>query len=598
MRIEVRAEKSLASSILLSLILSLISVPAQAAVDNVTATGTSPTICNQSVGDPTSVTAERLSGGDCVVSFKKIGTTTWTAPVVSRISVVVVGGGGGGGSRHSGGGGGGGVLYLTNFAVTQNSSYSLTVGGGGNGAAGGANAGGGRAGQSSNFNGSSGAGSVVANGGGGGGGGGDGANALSYAGITESASRGNSGGTNYQTSTTADAVPGLVSDATKNAGTSTSTISGVVANVFAYGYSGAVGLGTTCKDLDNSNGWCGGGGGGANGAGATSPALFSGNRYKAGNGGAGISIAITSPSTTFAGGGGGGSGGDNTYSTTSICDSKAPFAGSGGSGGGGNGGICANTATSGTANTGGGGGGGGYYYVTGAANSNATGGAGGSGIVMIRYTPTDLTAPTFTSSTSFSAAENISISATAATIIVSESATVTISGGADSTAFNIYFSDSITALIKFKVSPNYESPADSGGNNIYDLTLTATDVASNAGTQSITITVTDVVDTSSFNSLALAGSVTTATYRSAIAITASVSVASKITFTINGKVLPGCKNRSTSGSGSSHSVTCTWKPSRRGQVALTAAATPTGAGIASATASPVSIWVGNRTGAR
>ena len=598
MRIEVRAEKSFISSILLSLILSFISVSAQAAADNVTATGTSPTICNQSVGDPTSVTAERLSGGDCVVSFKKIGTTTWTAPVVSRISVVVVGGGGGGGSRHSGGGGGGGVLYLTNFAVTQNSSYSLTVGGGGDGAAGGANGGGGRAGQSSNFNGSSGAGSVVANGGGGGGGGGDGANALSYAGITESASRGNSGGTNYHLTTTASAVPGSVSDATKNAGTSTSTISGVVANVFAYGYSGAVGLGTTCKDFDNSNGWCGGGGGGANGAGATSPALYSGNRYKAGNGGAGVSIAITSPSTTFAGGGGGGSGGDNTYSTTSVCDSKAPLAGSGGSGGGGNGGICANTATSGTANTGGGGGGGGYYYVTGAANTNATGGAGGSGIVMIRYTPPDLTAPTFTSSSSFSAAENIATSATAATITVSESATVTISGGADSAAFNINFSDSVTALIKFKISPNYEAPSDVGVNNVYELTLTATDTASNAGTQSITITVTDVVDTSSFNSLALAGSVTTATYRFAIVITASVTVASKITFTMNGKVLPGCKNRSTTGSSSSHLATCTWKPSKHGDVTLAATSTPNSGSISSAAASPVSIRINNRTGTR
>ena len=214
------------------------------------------------------------------------------------------------------------------------------------------------------------------------------------------------------------------------------------------------------------------------------------------------------------------------------------------------------------------------------------------------YTPPDSTAPTFTSSSSFSAAENIATSATAATITVSESATVTISGGADSAAFNIYFSDSVTALIKFKVSPNYESPSDSGSNNVYDLTLTATDPSSNAGIQSITITVTDVVETSAFNSFALAGSATTATYRSAVLITANVSVASKITFTINGKVLPGCKNRSTSGSGSSHSATCTWKPSRRGDVTLTAAAAPTGAGITSSTAVPISIGVGNRTGTR
>jgi len=210
----------------------------------------------------------------------------------------------------------------------------------------------------------------------------------------------------------------------------------------------------------------------------------------------------------------------------------------------------------------------------------------------------DTTAPTFTSSSSFSVAENIAISANAATIKVSESATVTISSGVDAALFNIITSDSVTALIRFKVSPNFEAPSDSGANNVYDLVLTATDPANNAGTQTITITVTDVVDTSSFNSLALAGSVTTATFRSAILITANVSVASRVTFTVNGKVLPGCKNRLTSGTGSSHSVNCNWRPSVRGDVSLTAAASPTGAGIANTNAAPLIIRVGNRTGAR
>ena len=210
----------------------------------------------------------------------------------------------------------------------------------------------------------------------------------------------------------------------------------------------------------------------------------------------------------------------------------------------------------------------------------------------------DTTPPTFTSSSAFSAAENIATSATAATIRVSESATVTISSGADAARFNISRSDTDTAIIKFNVSPDYEAPIDSGGDNIYNLTLTATDAVANAGTQAITITVTNVVDTSSFNSLALAGSATTAIFRTSVLITANVSVASKVTFTINGKVLPGCKNRTASGSGSSFSATCNWKPSRRGDVTLTAAATPTGAGITSTTAAPVSIRVGNRTGAR
>jgi hypothetical protein len=210
----------------------------------------------------------------------------------------------------------------------------------------------------------------------------------------------------------------------------------------------------------------------------------------------------------------------------------------------------------------------------------------------------DTTPPTFTSPSSFSVAENIATSATAATIRVSESATVTISSGLDAARFNISRSDTDTAIIKFNTSPDFEAPSDSGGNNVYDLTLTATDDAANAGTQSITITVTNVVDTSSFNSLALAGSATTATFRTAVVITANVTVASRVTFRVNGKVLPGCKNKLASGSSASYSITCNWRPSNRGQVALTAAATPTGAGISSTTSNPVSIMVRKRVGPR
>ena len=216
----------------------------------------------------------------------------------------------------------------------------------------------------------------------------------------------------------------------------------------------------------------------------------------------------------------------------------------------------------------------------------------------LTYSSADTTAPTFTSDSTFSATENITTSANAAVIRVSESATVTISSGADAARFNITRSETNTAIIKFNVSPDFEAPADVGGNNFYEITLTATDAAANSGTQSITITVTDVVDTSSFNSLLLAGSATSATYRTSIVVTANVTVASKVTFRVNGKVLPGCKNRLATGSGSSYAVTCNWRPSNRGQVSLTAAATPTGAGISSTTSNPVNVMVANRVGTR
>ena len=243
------------------------------------------------------------------------------------------------------------------------------------------------------------------------------------------------------------------------------------------------------------------------------------------------------------------------------------------------------------------------YSIRPLINNLNWGGSGGTTCSALTQTITitffdstpDTTAPTFTSSSSFSVAENIATSANAATIKVSESATVTISSGADAALFNIITSDSVTVFIRFKTSPDFEAPADVGGNNVYEITLRAVDAATNAGTQSITITVTDVVDTSSFNSLALGGS---ATFRKVVTITANVSVASRVTFRARGVIIPGCKNKLTTGSSPNIVASCSWRPSTRGAVVLTATAAPTGAGISGATATPVSVVVGNRSGNR
>ncbi len=102
----------------------------------------------------------------------------------------------------------------------------------------------------------------------------------------------------------------------------------------------------------------------------------------------------------------------------------------------------------------------------------------------------------------------------------------------------------------------------------------------------------------SFNSLALAGSATTATYRTPVVITANVNVAAKVTFKINGKALPGCNGRLAVGSGSTFVTTCSWKPSSRGSVSLLAIADPVADGISNGTSSPISVGVVNRTGKR
>ena len=366
--------------------------------------------------------------------------------------------------------------------------------------------------------------------------------------------------------------------------------------------------GGSASDGSGAGGSSGNGGNGSNSGWGSGGGGFTGNGGNSINGSSAGGSSFTN----------GGVGGTSSYQAVGGFGSGGGTHGCTGGGGGGGGYSGGGGSTQGATSIGGGGG---SFVVSGATNiatSNGSYAGSSAGITNLnQYNGTfnsatytqgyltiemeavpDTTAPTFTSSSSFSVAENIATSATAATIRISESATVTISSGADAARFNISRSDTDTAIIKFNAIPDFEAPADVGSNNVYEITLTATDTANNAGTQSITITVTNVVDTSSFNSLTLAGSATTATFRAVVVITANVTVASKVTFIVNSKILPGCKNKLATGSGSSFLATCSWKPSFRGAVSLTATATPTGAGITGATATPVSIMVDRRTGSR
>jgi hypothetical protein len=63
-------------------------------------------------------------------------------------------------------------------------------------------------------------------------------------------------------------------------------------------------------------------------------------------------------------------------------------------------------------------------------------------------------------------------------------------------------------------------------------------------------------------------------------------------------IIPSCKNKTASGSGSSFTATCTWKPSVRGAVRITATAVPTSGSISSSTATPLNVMVGNRSSGR
>ena len=203
----------------------------------------------------------------------------------------------------------------------------------------------------------------------------------------------------------------------------------------------------------------------------------------------------------------------------------------------------------------------------------------------------DTTAPTFPSADTFNVSENTTA---VATITTSESATITLDSGDDRLKFSITRLTDSTASLSFLLAPNFEVPTDVGLNNVYVIVLKAVDSSSNIGYETIYVTVVDVVDTSTFSSFALTGNPTSVSYNTAINLVAVVTVASRVTFTANQKRIPGCISKLATGSASSFTATCSWKPTGRGYLTLSSRSVPVGAGITGAISTNVRILVSPR----
>jgi hypothetical protein len=86
-----------------------------------------------------------------------------------------------------------------------------------------------------------------------------------------------------------------------------------------------------------------------------------------------------------------------------------------------------------------------------------------------------------------------------------------------------------------------------------------------------------------------------ANYRSGSTITATGSVAGKITFYANNKKIPGCIKVPTN---VSNVATCNWKPSLRGNQSLTAFLQPSDPSYLTSNSGAVNIFVANRNSKR
>ena len=101
---------------------------------------------------------------------------------------------------------------------------------------------------------------------------------------------------------------------------------------------------------------------------------------------------------------------------------------------------------------------------------------------------------TFTSAADISANENIS---TVITVVAVSDTNRTITYTIDATNDGDLFSIGPTsAVLSFKIPPDFENPTDTGGDNTYNLIVTATDDddPANEAKQTITITISDIVN--------------------------------------------------------------------------------------------------------
>jgi len=115
----------------------------------------------------------------------------------------------------------------------------------------------------------------------------------------------------------------------------------------------------------------------------------------------------------------------------------------------------------------------------------------------VSITVTDVNeAPVVTSGPSFTAAENQSSAFTAtATDVDGDTLTYSLSG-IDAALFAI---DATTGVVTFIEAPDFETPGDADGDNVYDVTVTASDGARSTS-QDISVTITGVNEAPAFTS--------------------------------------------------------------------------------------------------
>ena len=112
-----------------------------------------------------------------------------------------------------------------------------------------------------------------------------------------------------------------------------------------------------------------------------------------------------------------------------------------------------------------------------------------------------------------------------------QTVTFTITGGDDAAMFSV----TTGGLLTFNAAPDYESPTDFDGNNVYEVQVTADDGNGNTTTQFISVSVTPVNDNNpAFTSSDSQNVVENTTTVTTVTATDTDLPAQTVTFTITG----------------------------------------------------------------
>ncbi|MDB5340913.1 MAG: hypothetical protein JWN70_6532 [Planctomycetaceae bacterium] len=120
------------------------------------------------------------------------------------------------------------------------------------------------------------------------------------------------------------------------------------------------------------------------------------------------------------------------------------------------------------------------------------------GTVSTQILDDDNHAPSFTTTATPSIPENTTAVLTVIALdtdLPAQTVTYSLTGGADKSFFAI----TAGGVLTFKAAPDFEAPGDAGGNNVYDVQVTADDGFGKTTTQNLSVTVTDVDDVAQAN---------------------------------------------------------------------------------------------------